>query len=332
MPAPARRGRRWGCSTRASTTCARPTGTPRRSRATCGSRSPRSARPATACPLHASRTTSAGPRSAPKPREASALVRAEAAEVGAVVVELGDLGGRTLVLPDAVHPTALGQAVIAERAAWSLRAAGIPVPGSPLASPTRVGPGRAPGGTRARRASWARTSGGARWRPPDGSGDEPRRGRGPAVRWGRARPAAPAPAHPRPRWPPSPASTRARHHVGRRPGRLGRAGRRVLDRPPVPVPRRPRRRRGGRGGRAAGARCVVTAHERIDVGPQARLGDEVVLLDFDHVVADPDVPVRRQGLVTAAVRIGRGAPRHLRGGPAGRRRRAGRPASACARS
>ena len=60
-------------------------------------------------------------------------MRAEAAEVGAVVVELGDLGGRTLVLPDAVHPTALGQAVIAERAAWSLRAAGIPVPGSPLA-------------------------------------------------------------------------------------------------------------------------------------------------------------------------------------------------------
>ena len=42
-------------------------------------------------------------------------------------------GARTLVLPDAVHPTALGQAVIAERAAWSLRAAGIPVPGSPLA-------------------------------------------------------------------------------------------------------------------------------------------------------------------------------------------------------
>ena len=48
-----------------------------------------------------------------------------------------------------------------------------------------------------------------------------------------------------------------------------------------------------------GARCVITAHERIDVGPQARLGDEVVLLDFDHDVADPELPVRRQGLVTA---------------------------------
>jgi lysophospholipase L1-like esterase len=73
------------------------------------------------------------PRSAPKPREASALVRAQAAEVGAVVVELTDLRGPALVLPDAVHPTALGQVVIAERAAWSLRAAGLAVPGSPLA-------------------------------------------------------------------------------------------------------------------------------------------------------------------------------------------------------
>ena len=60
-------------------------------------------------------------------------------------------------------------------------------------------------------------------------------------------------------------------------------------------------------GARLGARCVVTAHERVDVGPQARLGDEVVLLDFDHVVADPELPVRRQGLVTAPVRIGRGA-------------------------
>jgi lysophospholipase L1-like esterase len=73
------------------------------------------------------------PRSAPKPREASALVRAQAAEAGAVVVELTDLRGPALVLPDAVHPTALGQVVIAERAAWSLRAAGLTVPGSPLA-------------------------------------------------------------------------------------------------------------------------------------------------------------------------------------------------------
>ena len=73
------------------------------------------------------------PASHPKPREASALVRAQAAAVGAVLVDLADLGGGALVLPDAVHPTALGQVVIAERAARSLHAAGIAVPGSPLA-------------------------------------------------------------------------------------------------------------------------------------------------------------------------------------------------------
>lgn len=73
------------------------------------------------------------PSCAPKASEATAIVRAQAAEAGAIVVDLGDLRGRALVLPDAVHPTALGQAVIAERAAWALRAAGVPVPGSPLA-------------------------------------------------------------------------------------------------------------------------------------------------------------------------------------------------------
>ena len=35
---------------------------------------------------------------------------------GAVVADLADLGGWTLVLPDAVHPTALGQLEIADRA------------------------------------------------------------------------------------------------------------------------------------------------------------------------------------------------------------------------
>jgi lysophospholipase L1-like esterase len=73
------------------------------------------------------------PTAAPKPREASAAVRRVAADAGAVVVDLGDLGGVRLMLPDAVHPTALGQVVIAERAAVALRAAGVVVPGSPLA-------------------------------------------------------------------------------------------------------------------------------------------------------------------------------------------------------
>ena len=41
-----------------------------------------------------------------------------------------------------------------------------------------------------------------------------------------------------------------------------------------------------------------------DVGAQARLGDEVVLIDFDHGTADVELPVRLQGLPTAPIAIG----------------------------
>jgi acetyltransferase-like isoleucine patch superfamily enzyme len=56
-----------------------------------------------------------------------------------------------------------------------------------------------------------------------------------------------------------------------------------------------------------GERCVVAAHERVEIGASCRLADEVVLVDFDHVAADPERPVREQGLVTAPVRVGAGA-------------------------
>jgi len=73
------------------------------------------------------------PPAAPKPSQAGAIVRRVARAAGAVVVALDDLGGSRLVLPDAVHPTALGQVVIAQRAADALRAAGVEVARSPLA-------------------------------------------------------------------------------------------------------------------------------------------------------------------------------------------------------
>jgi lysophospholipase L1-like esterase len=66
------------------------------------------------------------PRAAPKPREAGAVVRRVAAGVGAVVVELDDLAGAPWLLPDAVHPTAVGQLEIADRAARALGAARLP--------------------------------------------------------------------------------------------------------------------------------------------------------------------------------------------------------------
>jgi len=70
---------------------------------------------------------------------ANARVRSGAAAVGAVVVGLDDLRGWPALLPDAVHPTALGQVAVAERAARALRPAGHDVPASPwaLADPDR---------------------------------------------------------------------------------------------------------------------------------------------------------------------------------------------------
>jgi acetyltransferase-like isoleucine patch superfamily enzyme len=47
-----------------------------------------------------------------------------------------------------------------------------------------------------------------------------------------------------------------------------------------------------------------SCHERIAIGRDARLGDEVVLIDFDHELRDVERPVRQQPLVTAPVVIG----------------------------
>lgn len=71
------------------------------------------------------------PRAAPKPAQAGAVVRAVATEAGAIVVDIDDLVGPPLLLPDAVHPTALGQLEIAARAAAALRSAGFAVPRDP---------------------------------------------------------------------------------------------------------------------------------------------------------------------------------------------------------
>jgi lysophospholipase L1-like esterase len=66
------------------------------------------------------------PSAAPKPVAAGAIVRRIGAELGAVVVDLDDLTGAPFVLPDAVHPTAVGQLEIADRAARALGAPRLP--------------------------------------------------------------------------------------------------------------------------------------------------------------------------------------------------------------
>jgi lysophospholipase L1-like esterase len=69
------------------------------------------------------------PRAAPKPRTANAIIRRVAAEHGATVVALDDLAGAPWLLPDAVHPTAVGQLEIADRAARALGAPRLPSTG-----------------------------------------------------------------------------------------------------------------------------------------------------------------------------------------------------------
>jgi acetyltransferase-like isoleucine patch superfamily enzyme len=56
-----------------------------------------------------------------------------------------------------------------------------------------------------------------------------------------------------------------------------------------------------------GERCAIVAHERISIGAGARLADEVVLTDSEHVADDPERPIREQGIVTAPVHVGDGA-------------------------
>ena len=53
-----------------------------------------------------------------------------------------------------------------------------------------------------------------------------------------------------------------------------------------------------------GERCVIAARDRVTIGAHARLGDEVVLIDFDHGTADVELPVRLQGLPTSPIAVG----------------------------
>jgi len=64
-------------------------------------------------------------------------------------------------------------------------------------------------------------------------------------------------------------------------------------------------------GAVLGERCIVVAHERVEIGERCLLGDEVVIVDFDHRFDDVEAPVRVQGLESAPVVLGAG----VRAGP-----------------
>jgi acetyltransferase-like isoleucine patch superfamily enzyme len=60
-------------------------------------------------------------------------------------------------------------------------------------------------------------------------------------------------------------------------------------------------------GAVLGERVTLAAHSGIDIGEGAVLGDEAVVVDFDHRYDDVEVPVRLQGVVGSPVVIGAGA-------------------------
>ncbi|MDP9345837.1 MAG: hypothetical protein M3P44_08950, partial [Actinomycetota bacterium] len=66
------------------------------------------------------------PSAGPKPLEAGAIIRRAARRNGATLCDLDDLAGPPWMLPDAVHPTAVGQLQIADRAAQALGAPRLP--------------------------------------------------------------------------------------------------------------------------------------------------------------------------------------------------------------
>src|SRR6059058_1869545 len=70
------------------------------------------------------------PRAGAKVAAANAIVRRAAREHGALVVDLDDLRPFRDLLPDAVHPHAIGQLAIADRAARALGAPRLPSSGN----------------------------------------------------------------------------------------------------------------------------------------------------------------------------------------------------------
>lgn len=57
-------------------------------------------------------------------------------------------------------------------------------------------------------------------------------------------------------------------------------------------------------GAMLGERCTIVSHERVTIGAGARLDDGAVLVDFDHVIDDVELPVRAQPLVCSPIAIG----------------------------
>ncbi len=57
-------------------------------------------------------------------------------------------------------------------------------------------------------------------------------------------------------------------------------------------------------GAVIGPRCTIVAHAGVRIGAGARLDEGAVIVDFDHVFDDVELPIRQQPLKATAVTIG----------------------------
>ena len=79
--------------------------------------------------------------------------------------------------------------------------------------------------------------------------------------------------------------------------RLGEATRIVVNRGAVEIG----------AGAVLGPRCTIVAHAGVTIGAAARLDEGSVIVDFDHVFDDVEIPIRAQPLTATVVTIGAGA-------------------------
>lgn len=53
-----------------------------------------------------------------------------------------------------------------------------------------------------------------------------------------------------------------------------------------------------------GQECTVSCYQHVSIGRECILADRCMLIDFDHGAAEPDRPVREQGIYKQDVRVG----------------------------
>ena len=53
-----------------------------------------------------------------------------------------------------------------------------------------------------------------------------------------------------------------------------------------------------------GQDCTISAYQRVSIGRQCVIADRAMFIDFDHNVADPERPIRKQGIYKRDVVVG----------------------------